>query len=197
MRIFVAIEIPTSIQQQLADFQGVLRSAEARISWTQPSNIHLTLKFLGEIDRKALDYVRLGCKAVCEGISHFSLGLQGSGVFPNRKQPRVLWVGLGGRIDKVVELASRLNDALATKGFSPDSKPLRPHLTVGRIKSIDAIEETLTLASTYAFEQQEFEVREIVIVQSELGRSAPTYTVISRLAFTGFTSTRDVQPRHQ
>jgi RNA 2',3'-cyclic 3'-phosphodiesterase len=197
MRVFIALEIPADIQQELGDLQKLLRSVDARITWTAPVNIHLTLKFLGEISDKSLDDVIESCKHAVHRVSPFALALEGVGVFPNRRQPRVLWVGLKGEVTRLTGLASLLNDALAVKGFAPDSKPLRPHLTLGRIKSAERIDEVLSLGRNLRFQHQEFVIQEVLVVQSELGRTGSKYTVLARLPLTGLTSMHGEPPHHQ
>ena len=197
MRIFIALEIPEGIQQELADLQNLLRSINARITWTSPVNIHLTIRFLGEITDRSLDEVIESCRPAVERVRPFSLALEGVGVFPNQRQPRILWAGLKGEITSLTELARLLNDVLAARGFAPESKPLRPHLTLGRIKSRERLDELLSLGRDHRFQQQQFAVHEVLVIQSELGRTGSKYTVRARLPLGGLTSMHGELPHHR
>ena len=197
MRIFIALGIPASIQEELAELQNVLRSVNTRITWTFPANIHLTLRFLGEITDRSLDEVIESSRRTAERVRPFSLALEGVGVFPNQRQPRVLWAGLKGEIASVTELARLLNEVLAARGFVPESKPLRPHLTLGRLKSHERVEELLSLGRDHQFQQQQFAVQEVLVIQSELGRTGSRYTVRAHLPLSGLTSMHGEPPHHR
>src|SRR5215475_5700123 len=135
MRTFIAIEIPPEINSALMDLQTELRRAGADVSWTKPENLHLTLNFLGEVDEKRIVEVERACVSSAAEFQPFTLSLNETGVFPNARQPRVLWAGLAGEIEKAVEMRGRLDDGLALIGFEREEKDFRPHLTIGRLKS--------------------------------------------------------------
>src|SRR5215510_15157292 len=117
MRTFIAIEIPSEIKSALAALQTELRRAGADVSWTKPENMHLTLKFLGEVAEKRVVEVEKVCLTLGDESRPFTLMLNDTGVFPNTRQPRVLWAGLSGEIEKAVEMRRSLNDGLALIGF--------------------------------------------------------------------------------
>ncbi len=146
MRTFIAIEIPSEIKSALAALQAELRRAGADVSWTKPENIHLTLKFLGEVDERRIGEVEKVCVDSAAGFQPFTLRLDDTGVFPNARQPRVLWAGLAGEIEKAVEMQRRLDEELALIGFEREEKAFRPHLTIGRVKSNRKTRELLALA---------------------------------------------------
>src|SRR5262245_65628784 len=147
MRTFIAIEIPSEIKSALAALQDELRRAGADVSWTKPENIHLTLKFLGEVDERRIGEVEKVCVASAAEFQPFTLRLNETGVFPNARQPRILWAGLAGEIEKTVEMRKRLDDGLALIGFEREEKDFRPHLTIGRVKSKRQIREMTGLHS--------------------------------------------------
>src|SRR5262245_15518533 len=102
MRTFIAIEIPAEIRSALAALQTDLRRAGADVSWTKPENVHLTLKFLGEVDESRIGEIEKVCVSSAAEFKLFTLSLKDTGVFPNLRQPRVLWAGLAGDIENVV-----------------------------------------------------------------------------------------------
>src|SRR5262245_25862699 len=112
MRTFIAIEIPSEIKSALAALQNELRRAGAEVSWTRPENIHLTLKFLGEVDERRIGEVEKVCVDSAAEFRPFALSLSATGVFPNSRQPRALWVGLSGDVEKTDAMQRRLDERL-------------------------------------------------------------------------------------
>src|SRR5215475_10815429 len=117
MRTFIAIEIPSEIKSALAVLQTELRRAGADVSWTKPENMHLTLNFLGEVDERRIEEVERACVASAAEFQPFTLSINDTGVFPNARQPRVLWAGLSGQVENVVEMRRRIDERLAQIGF--------------------------------------------------------------------------------
>src|SRR5262252_9661329 len=182
MRTFIAIEIPSEVKSALAALQDELRRAGADVSWTRPENIHLTLRFLGEVDEMRIVEVEKVCVASAAEFRPFTLRLNDTGVFPNARQPRVLWAGLAGEIEKAVEMRKRINDGLALIGFEREEKDFRPHLTIGRVKSNKKTHELLALAEARRVPALSFVVTEIVLMKSELHPAGARYTPIAKVS---------------
>jgi RNA 2',3'-cyclic 3'-phosphodiesterase len=185
MRTFIAIEIPSEIKSALAALQTDLRRAGADVSWTKLENMHLTLNFLGEVDEGRIGEVEKACVSSAAEIQPFTLSLNGTGVFPNARQPRVLWAGLGGEIEKAVEMRRLLEERLALIGFEPEAKDYRPHLTIGRVKSNRKTRELLALADGHRLPALSFVVTEIVLMKSDLRPEGAEYTPIARVSLRG------------
>jgi 2'-5' RNA ligase len=180
MRTFIAIEIPSEIKSALAALQTELRRAGADVSWTKAENIHLTLNFLGEVDDRRVVEVEKVCVTSAAEFQPFTLSLADTGVFPNVRQPRVLWAGLAGEIEKAVEMQRLLEEGLALIGFDREEKAYRPHLTIGRVKSNRKTRELLAIADAHQLPALSFDVTEIVMMKSELHRAGARYTAIAR-----------------
>ena len=180
MRTFIAIEIPSEVKSALAALQDDLRRAGADVSWTRPENIHLTLRFLGEVDERRVGEVEKVCAASAAEFRPFTLSLNDTGVFPNARQPRVLWAGLAGEIEKAVEMRKRLDDGLALIGFEREGKDFNPHLTIGRVKSNRKTRELLALADARRVPALSFVVTEIVLMKSELHPAGARYTPMAK-----------------
>jgi|SRR5215475_6435791 len=180
MRTFIAIEIPSEIKSALTALQNELRRAGADVSWTKPENIHLTLNFLGEVDESRIGEVEKVCVDSAHEFQPFALGLGGAGVFPNSRQPRVLWAGLSGNIEKTAELRGRLEDRLELIGFEREGKDFQPHLTIGRVKSNRKTRELLALMDARPLPALSFTVSEIVLMKSELHPAGARYSRIAR-----------------
>ncbi len=141
IRTFVAVELDRDLRKVLGRVQAEVRERcvrgggqEVRVQWVKPDSIHLTLKFLGEIEEARIQDLRTALGPVVAGQPRFSVEVGGLGVFPDLRAPRVIWIGLSGRVDELVRLAADVDRALHTIGFPLESRPWSPHLTLARIK---------------------------------------------------------------
>ncbi len=180
MRLFVAVSLPSEIQNRLAAVQDQLRRAQADVSWVRAENVHVTLKFLGEVEVKRLDRMRLALTEVARAAAPFSMQVAGVGSFGGRI-PRVVWVGVGEGAEPLVQLAGLVEGALARVGFPKERRGFTAHLTLGRVRSSRNAEALLALildtpASTFGtVKAMQFE-----LMQSELRPSGSVYTVLDR-----------------
>src|SRR5262245_18984155 len=180
MRCFIAIEVPSEVRSAFVELQNVLRSAGADVAWTNPDNVHLTLKFLGEIDKKLVSKVEQVCLETITSMSPFELNVNRIGLFPNERHPRVLWVGLGGEIETLEKLQEQLDERLAGIGFEVEEKDFQPHLTVGRIRSNKNLREMLKRSDGYSLPTLSFVVEEIVLMKSDLLSSGACYSELAK-----------------
>lgn len=180
MRCFIAIEVPSEVKAAFIELQKDLRSAGADVAWTNPDNVHLTLKFLGEIDKKLVSEVERVCRETIAATPPFNLSLNGIGLFPNERHPRVLWVGLGGELETLERLQEQLDEKLAGIGFEIEEKDFQPHLTVGRIRSNKNLGDLLARSDGYALPSLSFVVREIVLMKSDLLPSGACYSELAK-----------------
>ena len=136
VRTFIAIELGEVHHRALSDVQMRLQRerAASSVRWVAPENIHLTLRFLGDVATTAMPALQSAVAEACVGIAPFTLSLSGAGAFPNTRWPNVLWVGLGGQVERAALLAQRLDDACAAIGLPREERPFSPHLTLGRVK---------------------------------------------------------------
>lgn len=131
MRLFTAVDPSPEVHQNLVRLLERLRP-EARLRWTRPDNLHLTLKFIGEYPEGNLPQLEAGLRAV-EWPGPFEVRLRGSGFFPNERAPRVFWVGVEAG-PKLGALADRIDKALTGLGILAERRPYSPHLTLARIE---------------------------------------------------------------
>lgn len=180
MRLFIASEIPAEIKTALAALQNDLRRAGADVSWTRPENIHLTLRFLGEIAVQQLNDIATACAGTAAQFQPFTLSLNAPGFFPNARQPRVLWAGLAGEVETARQLQLHLERRLSAIGLARADKSFQPHLTIGRIKSGKNARQLVALADLYNLPALSFTIHEIVLMQSELHPAGARYTPLSK-----------------
>jgi len=179
VRLFIAIEIPNAVKEALEALQAELRRARAEVSWIRPENIHLTIKFLGEVAEERLDAIVRATVAAASNHPPAALGLSEVGVFDERR-PRVVWAGLRGDLEVVERVWLDLDERLGEEGFTRESRPFRPHLTIGRFKTQRGARELIAMASSYALPDLSFVARELAVVQSRLHPAGARYTALAR-----------------
>ena len=179
IRCFVAIEIPETIQNRLARIQGTLRKQIQKASWVKPNNIHLTLKFLGDVDPDDIQTIGETIERVAIRHRSFSLRVGGLGAFPNFARPRVLWAGVKVGSERVSALAQDINVALTDCGFSLDTKKFNSHLTLARLKErIDLQPYTSQYRQYDRIDGAEMNVKTISLIQSQLHPTGATYSTL-------------------
>jgi RNA 2',3'-cyclic 3'-phosphodiesterase len=134
MRIFVAVALNAAVREAVGNLRARLNSAASSLRWVPPENMHLTLKFLGEITERRVARVTDAAREVAGRNGPFSIMLAGMGAFPSARRPRVVWVGVGQGADELVALARDLDTTLRREKFPREARPFRPHLTVARAK---------------------------------------------------------------
>ena len=134
MRSFVALELPPAVREAAAEIQGRLKPTGAEVKWVRPESMHLTLKFLGEVDPGDLPAIEQALEHACRGRRALELELDGCGAFPGRGRPRVVWLGVSGQVEELAGLARAVDESLAGLGFALESRPFKAHLTLGRLR---------------------------------------------------------------
>jgi 2'-5' RNA ligase len=134
MRLFVAVNIPENLKKSISKLVERVRVDNDFIRWIPPGNVHITLKFLGEVAPSLLAEIEEVLESTTSRYPSFHLTVEGAGAFPHMRKPRVVWLGIrGGEI--LHSIHSDLNRDLARLGFEMESRPFRPHLTIGRARS--------------------------------------------------------------
>lgn len=133
-RMFIAIELPDNLVRAIEKLQNSLRRAipGRAAKWVSPEGIHLTLKFLGDVQVSRIDEVVREMRAALEGHQSFYLNVEGLGCFPNLRNPRVLWLGLTGGVRELAALQNDIEQFVAPLGFPTEDRPFHPHLTLAR-----------------------------------------------------------------
>lgn len=184
VRTFIAIELDEATRRAIGDAQAQLKRARGahHIRWVAPENIHLTLKFLGDVAAGKIPPLTRALADACASIAPFTLTFDGVGAFPNTRRPNVIWVGVAGEVETATRLAQKIDDACAGLGFAREERPFSPHLTVGRVKR-DArpsdrqfVGEIITNAKIGALGK--FRAEHVSVMKSEL---KPGGSVYSRL----------------
>lgn len=181
-RIFCAIELPEPVRNLVLRHIARLQEAvpEARASWARDANLHLTLKFLGEIPKNSVADLSQAVSLAVRDVPPFSIRLNYSGAFPNHGQPRVLWLGINDLSGRLVELHARLENAAEKAGFAKDARRFRPHLTIARLRHPDNARALSAVHQEMGFAPVDIAVEELVVIRSELSSEGSKYTIVSR-----------------
>jgi RNA 2',3'-cyclic 3'-phosphodiesterase len=182
VRAFVAIELPEHIAAVLGRFQEELKALGLSLRWTRPENIHLTLKFLGEMPESDLSGI---CDAVDETArvhGPITLAAKGIGVFPNIRRPNVLWTGIAGQTEILTvlqrDLDVRLHELLGT---GLEKRRFTGHLTLGRVKGRPDPKRLIRAMETFgSLETESFTADGVCLFSSRLMASGPVYTRIMK-----------------
>jgi 2'-5' RNA ligase len=185
LRSFIAIELPEEVKAALIGIQDEFKESRADIRWVKPDNIHLTLKFLGEIDGKNIGNIVQKVEGACAKYSFFELGISGIGVFPNIRSPRVLWVGIQ-YAEALAGLQSEIETGMASIGYERERRKFSPHLTLGRFRSAKgekAISEKIEMYKNDRIGS--IGVQSISLMKSELSPSGARYSRVAEIALAG------------
>ena len=186
MRTFIAVELDDAIRERLGQAQDRLREAPCKVKWVRPAQMHVTLKFLGEIDPAVVDDVAKAMAWAAEAAEPCALRVAGLGTFPPRGAPRVVWAGIEDASGMLGLVHKRLARALEPMGFEPEKRAFRPHLTLGRVKERSGTERLRDLlAGQEGAELGTQDVSEIVLFQSVLSPQGATYTALRRVTLGG------------
>ena len=179
IRSFVAIELSRSIQQQLETLIGKLKSPRTQaVRWVPTENIHLTIKFLGDVSPKNMDLLKNMLKAEVSRQHSFSLTIGGMGAFPTAKRPRVIWVGITAP-PQFISLVHLVEAECNKLGYANEERPFSPHLTLGRVSQVRQVAEAL--AGLTVGQLGTAEVREVILFKSELRPSGVEYAPLLKV----------------
>jgi len=184
VRCFIAIELPDGVKRGLKELQAQLKSGgQAPVKWVDPDNIHLTLKFLGNVAIDKTGEITAALTKAVQGVSPFQLEVRELGVFPNPRRVQIIWVGVSGEVDKLASLQQRLESNLEGLGFVPEGRRFTPHLTLARLRDRAAPDERERLGQLIADTESDaaysFPVEAINLMKSQLTREGPIYSRIS------------------
>lgn len=156
--------------------------------WVKPENIHLTLKFLGNVARTDLDGIAEAMADTVRAAPPIHLCAKGLGVFPGISRPRVLWVGLQGETHSLIEIQKRLDERLGRIGIAPDTRSFKAHLTIARAKgNLNSKPLAEVMAALGNIESAPFTAEEMVLYQSELKPDGAVYTRLKSVPLGGDT----------
>jgi 2'-5' RNA ligase len=182
MRLFIALELDTPLKHQLSRLIEQLRTDAAKVRWVAAENMHLTLKFLGEVPDGDVRAVCRVVDQVAAASAPVEFDVAGVGAFPGTQSPRIVWAGLPDAPEGLVRIAQELDNAYGELGYRREGRRFQPHLTLGRVSSVrdrQAFARRLEDYADWSADAPQY-CDELVAVSSELTRDGPIYTAIHR-----------------
>ena len=182
IRSFIAISLPQEIKNKITETQKSLMETKADVRWVNIDGIHLTLKFLADIERSQVKEILSAIKAASEGIKPFSLEIASVGAFPKIEYPRVVWIGINDETNTLKPIQKKIDENLSKIGFDREERDFKPHLTLGRVKSLKGKERLIPLIlQAKDLSLGRFEVTEVLLMQSVLKPTGAEYSEIGKI----------------
>ena len=184
-RIFTAIDVPDKVRLSISEYTNRLRSefSDLRVGREKPEKIHLTLNFLGEVDPRQLSDVTAVTRTIASETGRFDLTAIDGGVFPNPRNPRILWIGLQEETGILNSVKSRLDEGFQKMGFAARAGRFVPHLTIGRLRQPGKSKELARVHRQNRFGPCEFGVSQLNVYESELNANGSIYHLLDRAPF--------------
>jgi 2'-5' RNA ligase len=181
-RVFCAIHLPEKVREGVMRYIASLRELfpQVHAAWSRDANIHLTLKFLGEVPQSSIHKLSDAASRAVASLERFTIATDQAGVFPKHGSPRVLWIGINDVTGRLVELQTRLEDECVKEGFAREARPFHPHLTLARLRKPQHAGRLASAHKQLGFGCAEITVSELLVIRSELSNKGSQYTVTSR-----------------
>ncbi len=184
MRAFIALELPDSVRATLQSYQRQLIATGADVKWVEAENLHVTMRFLGEISVEQFAAVDELARRIAGGTRTFDVRLSQPGAFPSIRAPRVVWMGIADGAETLSSVVRDLEVGLGTIGISGEERAFVPHVTLGRVRSprgrrqlVDGIEQADWRAP------EPFRADALTLFESRISSGGPAYSVVSRAPF--------------
>jgi 2'-5' RNA ligase len=179
MRTFLAVELTEDVRRALRDVQACLRASGADVKWVEEENLHLTIKFLGEVQDERLADVVATTRLAVASLTTFSVSIGGIGAFPSLTRPRVVWAGLQAGGEPFKALMERVETAMDSMGFPREGRVPHPHVTLGRVRDPHRLKRLPELLKAESPETLgTVTVERLTLMASELSPKGPKYTPI-------------------
>lgn len=176
VRAFIACDIPEALLDKVSKVQDRLKAVNADVSWTRVAGIHLTLKFLGDIEEGQIDEVAAVIAGKSTGQPPFEIKIKGVGTFHGTKNPRVVWLGVEDAARGLSTLHDAMDGGLNALGFEPEGREFMPHLTLGRVKGSRGREELVKAVSELReLDIGSFNIDRVVLYRSDLKPTGAVY----------------------
>lgn len=177
LRTFIALELSEPLKEGILALGSSLQARGIRASWVKPGAMHLTLKFLGDVEERALSGLRGAVRRAAAGVPPFRFGTTELGAFPSPRRPRVIWLGVEP-VDELYELAEAVEDELSELGFPRERRPFRPHITIGRIRDPRASGDISRALADAGGLREIVEVVEVRVMKSTLRPAGAVHEVL-------------------
>ena len=179
IRTFVAIPVPDDVSGLQDQLRSVIPERYGRIKWVNKDRLHLTLKFVGDTPESSFKSIQDKLESISNTSETIQLKIEGTGCFPIKERPRILWSGITGEISKLEKLFNEIQSSLESLGFYKDNKLFHPHITLGRSKYPQKRTPDISSFLIETYDPIPFRVEKIQFISSELFPNGPVYTILS------------------
>jgi 2'-5' RNA ligase len=180
-RIFCAVELPDEVRARLQEHIVRLRKEvpDAAASWSRVENIHLTLKFFGNVEVDRIAKISAAATRTTEQFSQFKIEVGKTGVFPRPSRAQVLWIGVNDPSGNLSALQKTFETECAAAGFEKEDSAYRPHLTIARLRKPESARRLAETHLNMNFEPIAVKLNDLIIFRSELSSKGSRYTALS------------------
>jgi len=187
IRSFLAFELPVDIKRIIMALSENVRQLPLNVRWLNVTNIHLTIVFMGNVQEEQIRPIQDIVKDVCQRYGPFSIAIKGIGIFGSRRNPRVLWIGLDGAIDRMGYFRDDLQKGLRPFGIKEEKRRFKPHLTLGRFRKGARTGTHLDnlLSKYHDLTSPECIIEELVLFKSDLKPGGAVYSKLKEWPLTG------------
>jgi 2'-5' RNA ligase len=182
VRTFIAVALSRNVKASLANLQEKLGAEGTDVRWTPMENFHLTLLFLGEVDRQEVASVCRVAQARARKHSAFTMDVEGLGGFPNNRRPKILWAGITDGAEELKLLHDDLEEGLLELNcYRREDRGYTPHLTLGRLTKSELVEDWAAILAKYPdWRGGTAPVNEVLVMSSDVQKKGPQYSVLGR-----------------
>ena len=182
IRTFIALPTTPEVRARLTEVQGRLREAGVHVRWERPEQLHITMKFLGDVEEARILELGRTLRDSVRGIGPFETTYRGVGVFPDAVNPRILWAGTAPH-PSIQTLFTGVESGCSTAGFARESRPFHPHVTLGRVKETDRSGSLTEALKSVTFQPISALSRELLIMKSTLRPEGSIYVIVLSIPF--------------
>ena len=179
VRTFIAVKLSREAREEVLRILEELKKIKADVKWVSPETIHLSLKFLGNIEKEKIPGIEKQLREVCKDFSPFDIVLENIGTFPFWNRPKVLWVGIGQGRENVKKLARKIEKIMSAEGFEKESRDFKAHITIGRIKSPRNTKRLQKISNDIRVRQAKSHIDKVILYRSELSGKGAVHTEIA------------------
>lgn len=182
IRAFIAVEIDSPNKQKLSELIGLFKKTDTDVKWVKENQMHLTLKFLGNIEETKTQEVSRELESITNESKKFTISLSKIGAFPNINKPRIIWIDIDEGKDTLKLLADKIESRLEKIGFAKEKREFKTHLTLGRIKSLKNISQlTEVIQKTDSQSQDKIKISSLILFQSTLTSKGAIYMPLAEI----------------
>ena len=178
IRTFVSVSVPKEIVNIQSMLKSTVEPKGVKVRWVMNGKMHLTLKFLGNTTQGSIDNLNEALFNAVKSVKVINLSISGTGAFPVKGRPNVLWLGIKGDIDELKQLTVNINNSLEPLGFITEKRDFLPHVTIARIKSNQKKIPNISNYLNTTFTELPMKIVKISLMQSESFSKGTFYTIL-------------------